>query len=91
MRRPIIGRQDELDAVDALLRDARVGHHAFVFEGDAGIGKTRLLDEALENAVTQGFRLLVAVECLQCQEGRRRRRLRLCRRQAGAAVAGPAC
>src|ERR1700693_1766992 len=60
MRRPIIGRQNELDAVDALLRDARVGYRAPVFEGDAGIGKTRLLDEALENAGTQGFRLLVA-------------------------------
>jgi tetratricopeptide (TPR) repeat protein len=56
----MIGRRAEVDAIDALLRAARDGYSALVLEGDAGIGKTRVLDEALDRAGIQGFRPLVA-------------------------------
>lgn len=42
----IIGRIEELDAIDAVLADPSSYHHVFYLEGQGGIGKTRLLLEA---------------------------------------------
>ena len=41
-RDEIIGRGDELVAVDAMLEHAAGGFAAFVLEGEPGIGKTAL-------------------------------------------------
>jgi diguanylate cyclase (GGDEF)-like protein len=45
---PFVGRDDELEAIDALVADlaARRPGRTLTFAGAAGVGKTRLLDEA---------------------------------------------
>jgi tetratricopeptide (TPR) repeat protein/predicted Ser/Thr protein kinase len=44
----VVGRDDELAALEAAFEDVRAGRGRVVLvEGEAGIGKTRLLDEAL--------------------------------------------
>jgi DNA-binding CsgD family transcriptional regulator len=53
----LIGREPERGQLDALLREARLGRgRALVLRGSAGIGKTVLLDYALQQA--SGFELL---------------------------------
>src|SRR5262249_60689288 len=53
----LIGRDRELEQLDALLRDARLGRgRALVLRGSAGIGKTVLLDHAVQQA--SGFEVL---------------------------------
>ena len=48
----LLGRQQECDALDDLLADARAGHSAaLVVRGEAGIGKTELLKYLLDRAV----------------------------------------
>jgi predicted ATPase len=42
MAAEVIGRRDELRALDAFLDSAPGGGHALLLEGDAGIGKTIL-------------------------------------------------
>jgi DNA-binding CsgD family transcriptional regulator len=53
----LIGRERERGQLDALLREARLGRgRALVLRGSAGIGKTVLLDSALQQA--SGFQVL---------------------------------
>ena len=53
----LIGRERELEQLDALLREARLGGgRALVLRGSAGIGKTVLLDHAMQQA--SGFQVL---------------------------------
>jgi predicted ATPase len=47
MAAEIIGRRDELQALEAFLETAPGGGQALLLEGEAGIGKTILWDEAL--------------------------------------------
>ena len=55
----VVGREAELERLDSLLRDARDGRAGvLLLEGDAGIGKTTLLDAAAARA--DGFRVLRA-------------------------------
>ena len=42
---PIVGRKRELAAIDEHIAGARSGLRALVLEGEAGIGKTRMLEE----------------------------------------------
>jgi AAA ATPase domain len=56
----LIGRERECARLDELLDDARHGHsRALVLRGDPGIGKTALLEYAIESAAD--FRVLRAV------------------------------
>ena len=56
----MIGRERECARLDELLEEARHGHsQALVLRGDPGIGKTALLEYAIERA--EGFRVLRAV------------------------------
>jgi len=56
----IIGRKAERRRLDALLDSARAGRSgALVLRGEAGIGKTALLEYAIESA--EGFRVLRAL------------------------------
>src|SRR6476661_2681192 len=53
----LIGRDREREQLDALLKDARLGRsRALVLRGGAGIGKTVLLDHAVQQA--SGFQVL---------------------------------
>jgi len=53
----LIGRERELGQLDALLTEARLGRgRALVLSGSAGIGKTVLLDHAVQQA--NGFQVL---------------------------------
>ena len=53
-----VGRQRVLDALGAVVGDASSGRgRVVVIEGEAGIGKSRLLDEALSGAAGRGFRV----------------------------------
>ena len=54
----IIGRRDELLALESFLAAAPAGGQALLLEGDAGIGKTVLWEEALRLAGERGFRVL---------------------------------
>lgn len=54
----LLGRRAESDAVAALLSRARSGRSgALVVRGEAGIGKTALLEDALLAATSSGFRV----------------------------------
>lgn len=54
----MIGRTDELEAIRKALRVVVAGSGAvLLIDGEAGIGKTRLLEEALSNASGQGFQV----------------------------------
>lgn len=56
---PLIGRADELARLDGVLSRARSGEaRAVLIAGDAGVGKTRLLDEASERAARAGMTVL---------------------------------
>src|SRR6266567_5022874 len=53
----LIGRERELEQLDALLPEARLGRgRALVLRGSAGIGKTVLLDYTVQQA--SGFQVL---------------------------------
>jgi DNA-binding CsgD family transcriptional regulator len=54
----VIGRRDELLALEALLESAPAGGQALLLEGDAGIGKTALWREALRLAGRRDFLVL---------------------------------
>ena len=59
MTMPLIGRNRELEAVSERLKAARAGRGGVVFlRGEAGVGKSRLLDEAGSMASLLGFRTL---------------------------------
>jgi DNA-binding CsgD family transcriptional regulator/tetratricopeptide (TPR) repeat protein len=57
---PLIGREDELARLDSVLGRARDGEaRAVLVAGDAGVGKTRLLDEVAGHAARSGMTVLV--------------------------------
>src|SRR6201999_1778438 len=61
----LVGRDAELARLRALLRDAAAGHAVTgLVSGDAGIGKSRLVAEAVQLAAGGGFTLLSG----QCAE-----------------------
>ncbi|HWH33307.1 MAG TPA: BREX system ATP-binding domain-containing protein [Egibacteraceae bacterium] len=56
---PIVGRERELEALDAVLSTVAAGRAQAVFlEGEPGIGKSRLLDETVRRAQERGFAIL---------------------------------
>ncbi|MGH3266889.1 MAG: ATP-binding protein, partial [Trebonia sp.] len=56
----LYGREAELAVLDDLLSKARAGNSgALVLRGDPGIGKTALLDAAVDRA--DGFRVIRAI------------------------------
>ncbi|WP_394831326.1 protein kinase [Pendulispora rubella] len=56
---PLVGRTDELDELHRLWRLAISGKSQFAFiVGEAGIGKSRLLEQHLEGLATEGYRLV---------------------------------
>ncbi|MCR2816615.1 helix-turn-helix transcriptional regulator [Microbacterium jiangjiandongii] len=58
----LLGRRAEREAVDALLSRARAGRSgSLVVRGEAGIGKTALLEHARAAARSTGFRVEVSV------------------------------
>lgn len=55
----LVGRKDELDALCAALEDAKGGSRRIqLMEGEAGIGKSRLVDELTRVAKADGFTCL---------------------------------
>ncbi len=53
---PLVGRKKEVDGIAARLRSAARGQGvALVMTGAAGVGKTRILDQASEQAASMGF------------------------------------
>ena len=58
-RIPLIGRENELDVLRGVVEGAAAGRaRTALLEGEGGIGKSRLLAEALEVAQRRGFRVL---------------------------------
>src|SRR5207249_4483786 len=54
-----VGRQMELAALHAVLAQAGAGHGQVVaVVGEAGVGKSRLVDECIQDADTQGWLVL---------------------------------
>jgi DNA-binding winged helix-turn-helix (wHTH) protein len=63
---PIVGRESELEALHSALRSARSRRRATVFvTGEAGVGKTTLVDFFLEYARTQGALLVGRGACVE--------------------------
>jgi DNA-binding CsgD family transcriptional regulator len=57
----LLGRRQELEAVDGLLSRAQAGNSSvLVIRGEAGIGKTALVEHAGDTASRSGFRLQTA-------------------------------
>src|ERR1700735_4388278 len=55
----LVGREAELSRLRGLLRDATAGHAVTALvSGDAGIGKSRLVDEVVQIAGRDGFTAL---------------------------------
>jgi predicted ATPase len=51
LRAMLVGRETEIATIERVLEEARSGHTAgLVLSGEAGVGKTALLDEAVERA-----------------------------------------
>jgi DNA-binding CsgD family transcriptional regulator len=57
----ILGRNRELRAIDELVGRVKVGGGALLIRGDAGIGKSALLGQAIERGQAAGLRVLRAV------------------------------
>src|SRR3954454_7313467 len=55
----VVGRTAELAAIDEFLDSLVDGPNALVLEGDAGVGKSTLLQAALEEAHRRGATVLV--------------------------------
>jgi DNA-binding CsgD family transcriptional regulator/tetratricopeptide (TPR) repeat protein len=65
----IVGRDRELERIDAALTEAAAGRpRLIVVRGEAGIGKSRLVDEAAARARAAGSPLLLGA-CLDIGEG----------------------
>ncbi len=60
-RELLIGRGSELEQLDSLIGGSRAGSGALLIHGEAGIGKSALLEHALDRAGELGVRPLVAV------------------------------
>ncbi len=56
----LVGRRQELAAIEDFLEGEVEGPVALLVEGEAGIGKTHLWREGVERAAAQGFRVLAA-------------------------------
>jgi DNA-binding CsgD family transcriptional regulator len=56
----IVGRQAELGEVGRFLETLAHGSAALVFEGEAGIGKTRVWEESVRRAADTGVRVVAA-------------------------------
>ncbi|MEX1357057.1 MAG: ATP-binding protein, partial [Gaiellaceae bacterium] len=54
----IIGRRDELDAIEGFVAEIASGSAALVLEGEAGSGKTTLLDAGVAAARGRGYHVL---------------------------------
>ncbi|OLT11493.1 hypothetical protein BJF78_04875 [Pseudonocardia sp. CNS-139] len=64
----LVGRRHEVSALVAALGRATAGHATGVLmSGDAGVGKSRLVNEAVERAAADGFSVLVG-RCLDTAE-----------------------
>jgi DNA-binding SARP family transcriptional activator len=62
----LVGRDDQLAALDAILADARGGHgRVALVAGEPGIGKTRLAEEAVRRAAAAGMQVAWG----RCHEG----------------------
>lgn len=62
----LVGRQPEIEALRSCLRRVHEGGEAMLLlSGEAGIGKSRLLDEAVAQAMTRGFRVAAG----NCHDG----------------------
>src|SRR3982074_3605847 len=60
-REYLIGRESELEQLDSLIGRVRAGSGALLINGEAGIGKSALLERARDRATELGARALVAV------------------------------
>jgi DNA-binding CsgD family transcriptional regulator len=60
MAEPIIGRRSELQALARFIEAVRGSGQALLVEGEAGIGKTALMQEGVRAAQASGFRVLTA-------------------------------
>lgn len=85
-RLPFVGREIELAQVAAALAASRHGSLLHL-RGEAGIGKTRLLSEALSAATDRGFRSIL-VRVLDFGAGRRQTPLRVLAETLLAAMPG---
>ncbi|WP_394830535.1 protein kinase [Pendulispora rubella] len=66
---PLVGRTSELDELQRLWGDASSGKGQFVLViGEAGIGKSRLVEQHLEGLATEGHRL-VRCQCWPHSQG----------------------
>ena len=66
----LVGRESELAALGAILAEVRVGHgRVAIIGGDAGIGKSRLLDTFLAAARASGARV-VSGQCVEAEARR---------------------
>jgi hypothetical protein len=55
----LVGRKSELAALDALLARTSLGNGCTLrIIGEAGVGKSRLIDETIAHAVQHGFRIM---------------------------------
>jgi len=62
-RRGLLGRESECDLLDALVEDVRLGNsRSLVLRGEAGIGKTALLEHLIETASDMTVARAVGVE-----------------------------
>lgn len=60
MAEQLVGRREELAAIDAFLGQDAAGGTALVVEGEAGIGKTSVSGDVVERARGRGYRMLTA-------------------------------
>jgi predicted ATP-dependent serine protease len=60
MLEPIVGREDELQAVEDLLDRMETARSVLLIEGEPGIGKTTLWLEAVRAAESRDYRVLQA-------------------------------
>lgn len=56
----VVGRADEMAAVERLLAEARTSPAGLVLDGDAGIGRTTIWRAAIARAAAMGFTVLMA-------------------------------
>src|SRR3954471_3310543 len=64
-----IGRGSELESLDDVLEEAHAGRPAGVLlSGEAGVGKSRLLEEFARRAETRGARTVIG-NCIEAAEG----------------------
>jgi predicted ATPase len=60
MSSEIVGRDAELETVRAFVERSSGGSHAFVLEGEAGIGKSTIWRAGVEKARDQGLHVLTS-------------------------------